>query len=157
MSLVIERVTGRVTTAPRVNEVDGKPVVNFSLAINERYKTRAGELKEETTYIDCSLWNRPNVSEYITKGALIEVSGRLKVRAFMAASNEPRGVFHLTVLRLKFHTSNKSQPSTAAGADATENAKQNGSGKKSRYSRASTKKIPATVEEVTEPIDDLPF
>lgn len=148
--LVIERLTGRLTSNPRVNEVKDKQVVNFSIAINDKYKPKGGELTEVTTYVDCAFWNNPGVAEYLKKGSLVELSGRLGVKAYMGTGDEPKAGFRLTVNRIKFLTSGKSE-APAHPEPATGNGKRRTGGKKNN---ASTVKTGA---DITEPIDDLPF
>ena len=147
--LLIERVTGRIVADAKANHGNNKPVVNFSLAINDRYKTKEGEVKESTTFIDCAIWNRPSVAQYLTKGALIEVSGRLSTKAYLNTSSEPKSALRISVREFKFHSSGKS---TAAPAPADQQIGKNKTGAKGRR----TKPLPAAAD-ITEPIDDLPF
>ncbi|NRT10800.1 single stranded DNA-binding protein [Flavobacterium sp. 14A] len=58
-----------------------KQVVNFSVAINDSYKNKQGERIEQTSYFDCSYWISPNVAKIVTKGALVELTGRVSARA----------------------------------------------------------------------------
>ena len=51
--------------------------MNFSVAINDSYKTKQGERKEQTTYYNCSYWINAKIVEYLTKGTLVELSGRI--------------------------------------------------------------------------------
>ncbi len=64
-------IIGRVTKNAEINIVkNDKQVVNFLVAINDSYKTKQGEIKEQTTYYNCSYWLSPNVVKILTKGAL---------------------------------------------------------------------------------------
>ncbi len=49
-------ITGRLTADAIVNKVNNdRQVVNFSIAINDKYKPKGStEVKEIVTYIDCS-------------------------------------------------------------------------------------------------------
>ncbi|MFM7710302.1 MAG: single-stranded DNA-binding protein, partial [Ferruginibacter sp.] len=38
------------------NEVNGRKVINFSVAHSEKYKDSAGNLKEKTTWVECAYW-----------------------------------------------------------------------------------------------------
>ena len=65
-------IIGRVTKNAEINITKNeKQVVNFSVAINDSYKTKQGEIKEETTYFNCSYWISPNVVKILTVGALV--------------------------------------------------------------------------------------
>jgi single-strand DNA-binding protein len=58
----------------------GKKVAHFSVAVSNRWKTREGETKEYTEWINVEAWGRlGEVSqEYLHKGSLVYVEGRLK-------------------------------------------------------------------------------
>ena len=50
----MEILTGRLTEHAMVKEIsEDKQVVNFSIAVNDRYKTKGGEAKENTRYFRC--------------------------------------------------------------------------------------------------------
>ncbi len=57
----------------------GKRVTHFSLGITQRWKT-GDENKESTEWVNVELWDRlaEVASEYLKKGSLIYVEGRLK-------------------------------------------------------------------------------
>jgi single-strand DNA-binding protein len=56
-------------------------VGNFGLAVNRRYKTQAGEQREEVTFVDCEAWGRTaeTMSQYLSKGRPVMIEGRLKL------------------------------------------------------------------------------
>ena len=58
----------------------GKKVAHFSVAVSNRWKTREGETREYTEWINVEAWGRlGEVSqEYLKKGSLAYVEGRLK-------------------------------------------------------------------------------
>ena len=58
----------------------GKKVTHFSLAVSERWKNREGETKEYTEWINVEAWGRLGevCQEYLRKGSLVYVEGRLK-------------------------------------------------------------------------------
>jgi single-strand DNA-binding protein len=57
----------------------GKKVTHFSLAVSQRWKT-AGEMKEYTEWVYIEAWGRLGevCQEYLKKGSLIYLEGRLK-------------------------------------------------------------------------------
>ena len=84
MSLNLNRVTvaGNLTRDPEVRFLaNEKAVANFGLAINHRYKTKEGERKEDTTFVDIEAGGRTAelVGQYLTKGRACYVEGRLKL------------------------------------------------------------------------------
>jgi len=58
----------------------GKQVTHFSLAVTNRWKTKDGETKEYTEWINIEAWGRLGevCKEYLKKGSLVYLDGRLK-------------------------------------------------------------------------------
>ena len=93
-------IVGRITKNAEINTLkNDKQVVNFSIAINNSYKTKDGERREQTTYYNCSYWISPNVAKILTKGSLVELSGRISSSAWIGKDGEIKS-------GLNFHTSN---------------------------------------------------
>ena len=59
----------------------GLAIAELGLAINRRYKTESGEQKEETTFVDVTMWGRQAeiAKEYLSKGKPVYVEGRLQL------------------------------------------------------------------------------
>lgn len=59
----------------------GQQVAQLGLAINRRYRTKDGEDREETTFVDCEAWGRQAevIHQYMSKGKPIFIEGRLKL------------------------------------------------------------------------------
>lgn len=84
MSFSYNRVmlAGNLTRDPQVRFfANERAVAEFGLAINRRYKTNDGQMKEETTFVDVEAWGRTAelVGQYLTKGRGCFVEGRLKL------------------------------------------------------------------------------
>ena len=58
----------------------GKKVAHFSVAISNRWKSRDGESKETTEWVNVEAWERLGevCQEYLKKGSLVYIEGRLK-------------------------------------------------------------------------------
>ncbi len=58
----------------------GKKVAHFSVAISNHWKTKEGEAKEYTEWVNVEAWGRLGevCQEYLKKGSLVFVEGRLK-------------------------------------------------------------------------------
>ncbi len=56
-------------------------VATIGIAVNRVYKTRDGENREETTFVDCEAWGRTAevMSQYLRKGRPVFIEGRLKL------------------------------------------------------------------------------
>jgi single-strand DNA-binding protein len=82
----------------------GIPVANFSLAVNETYKNGDGEKKTNTLWIRCVAWRRSAelVGEFVTKGKLLFVEGRLQLRSYQDREGKKRDVTEVVVYTLRF-------------------------------------------------------
>lgn len=92
-------ITGRLTANAQVTEIkDGRKVVNFNVAVNDYFKTKAGEVRTVTEFYHCAYWISPKVAGLLTKGTLVSLYGMAGVDAYMSKDGEPKA-------SLKFHTS----------------------------------------------------
>lgn len=66
-----------------VNTVNGKNVINFTVAHTEKYRDSQGNNQEKTTWVDCAYWtDRTAVAPYLQKGTQVFVEGAPEVRSF---------------------------------------------------------------------------
>lgn len=66
-----------------VNTVNGKNVINFTIAHTEKYRDGQGNSQEKTTWVDCSYWtDKTALAQYLTKGKQVFVEGQPEVRSF---------------------------------------------------------------------------
>src|SRR6187551_3073820 len=66
-----------------VNTVNGKNVINFTVAHTEKYKDSQGANQEKTTWVDCAYWtDRTAIAPYLQKGQQVYVEGTPEVRSF---------------------------------------------------------------------------
>ncbi|KVV15996.1 single-stranded DNA-binding protein [Flavobacterium sp. TAB 87] len=101
-------IIGRLTRDAEVRTTSQeKQVVNFSIAINDSYRNKQGERIEQTSYFDCSYWISPNVAKILTKGALVELTGRASTRAWTANDGELRASLNFHTTTIKLHVGGK--------------------------------------------------
>jgi len=62
----------------------GKKVAHFSLAVSNRWNGNDGEMKEYTEWVNIEAWGRlaEVCQEYLRKGSLIYLEGRLKTNKY---------------------------------------------------------------------------
>jgi len=73
---------GNLTRDPELRYTpQGTAVASFGLASNRRWRSQAGEDREETVFVDVSAFGRQAelISEYMSKGRSIFIEGRLKL------------------------------------------------------------------------------
>lgn len=97
-------IVGRIIkNAEIITLKDDKKVVNFSVAVNDSYKTKQGERIEQTTFFNCTYWLSPKVAEFLTKGTLVELSGKVSSNAWIGKDGEIRSGLNFHTSQIKFH------------------------------------------------------
>jgi len=129
-----------------VNTVNGKNVINFTVAHTEKYKDSQGVNQEKTTWVDCAYWtDRTAISPYLTKGKQVFVEGNPEVRSFTRQDGTGGASLSLRVREVqllggKGETGGSITPAYSSASS----------------SGSSSGHVPSA-NEITEPIDDLPF
>ncbi|MDQ0257581.1 single-strand DNA-binding protein [Evansella vedderi] len=88
---------GRLTKDPELRyTANGIAVATFTLAVNRPFSNQQGE--READFINCVIWRKQaeNVANYLKKGSLAGVDGRIQTRNY--DNNEGRRVFVTEVL-----------------------------------------------------------
>lgn len=138
------QVIGRLGKDCVVNTVNGKNVINFTVAHSEKYRDSQGNNQEKTTWVDCAYWtDRTAVSPYLTKGTQVFVEGTPEVRSFTRQDGTGGASLSLRVREVQLLGSKNDGGSSVpsySGASST----------------SSSSSVPSA-SEITEPMDDLPF
>lgn len=72
---------GNLTRDPQMKYLPSQtPVAEFGLATNRRFKTHAGEEKEEVTFVECAAFGKQAevINQWCRKGKQLFIEGRLK-------------------------------------------------------------------------------
>ena len=90
---MLNRVTviGRLTADPVLRYTQsGLAVCTFTLAVDRPFKGQNGE--KETDFLDVQTWRKlgENCANYLTKGKMAAVEGRLQVRSYEAKDGSKR-------------------------------------------------------------------
>jgi single-strand DNA-binding protein len=121
---------GRITKDAVVAQLkDERSVVNFTVALNDYYKPKNGEAKKFTEYVNCSYWISTKIAAVLTKGTLVEITGRIYVQVYNDMKGEAKGSLNCHVNNINILAKGAKAPATVATEE------------------------PA----ITEPVDDLPF
>jgi single-strand DNA-binding protein len=127
-----------------VNTVNGKNVINFTVAHTEKYRDSQGNNQEKTTWVDCAYWtDRTAVSPYLTKGKQVFVEGTPEVRSFTRNDGTAGASLSLRVREVQLLGGRGESAGSPTGATVES------------YSQSKTS-IPNAAD-INEPIDDLPF
>src|ERR1700737_3719083 len=98
---------------------NGQAVCNFSLATDESYKDRAGERQKRTQWHRIVLWGKlaELAQQYLKKGSLIYIEGRIQSRQWDDREGQKRTSFEIVANAMKFLGA-RGEAAAAAGASA---------------------------------------
>jgi single-strand DNA-binding protein len=99
---------------------NGQAVCNFSLATDESYKDRAGERQKRTEWHRIVLWGKlaELAQQYLKKGSLIYLEGRIQSRQWDDREGQKRTSFEIVANTMKFLGA-RGEAAAAAGAGAS--------------------------------------
>ncbi len=102
---------GRITKDAVVSQLkDERKVLNFSIAINDYYKPKNSEEGVKvTTYVNCAYWISTKIAERLTKGTLVEITGRVYVNGYKGADGEAKASLNCHVNNIKIHSFGKQE------------------------------------------------
>jgi single-strand DNA-binding protein len=96
---------GNLTRDPELRYTPGgTAVTNLRMAVNRRYRTQAGELKEETAFITVVTWGKQAeaCTQFLTKGKPVFVEGRLQMRSWETPEGQKRNMLEVRASRVQF-------------------------------------------------------
>lgn len=139
------QVIGHLGRDCNTNTVNGKNVINFTVAHTERY-TSQGQQKDKTIWVDCAYWtDRTGIAQYLKKGTQVYVEGTPDVRSYTTNEGKQGASLTLRVLNVQL----------LGGRGESNNEGGNG-GYQQGYSSPGMQQTPSA-SDITEPMDDLPF
>ncbi len=79
-------------------------VANIGLAVGRRYRTKEGENREETAFVDCEAWGRTAevMNQYLAKGRPVFVEGRLKLDQWQDKEGGNRSKLKVVIENFQF-------------------------------------------------------
>ncbi len=96
---------GNLTRDPQLTYLPSQTaVVEFGLAVNRRWKSREGEDKDETCFVDCRMFGRRAevINKYCKKGNPLFIEGRLTFDSWQAQDGTKRSKLRVTVENFEF-------------------------------------------------------
>ncbi len=128
-------ITGRLTADAEVRKAkNGKDFTSFTIVVNDSYRTKNGELKETSDFINCTYWQSSKVADLLRKASVVTVTGRIFLNEYTGKDGNKYASLGFHVRGLKIVALWKSR-GTSSGKGTIE----------SRAAEAATTK------------DDLPF
>ncbi|MFQ5793742.1 MAG: single-stranded DNA-binding protein [Candidatus Bipolaricaulia bacterium] len=96
---------GNLTQDPELKYTQtGMARTRFSIAVNRRYRDREGNMQEETTFVPIVTWGNQaeTCANYLGKGRLVAVDGRLRIDSFETEEGERRKVVEVVANNVQF-------------------------------------------------------
>ncbi len=113
---------GRLTRDPEMRYTpNGTAVSRFTLAVDRPYTNQAGE--RDTDFIDIVAWRQlgETCAQYLGKGRLVAVEGRLQVRNYETQDGQRRRVYEIVAETVRFldRAGQQGRPAAPAGRGHT--------------------------------------
>lgn len=147
------QVIGNLGKDAIVNNVNGKSVINFTVAHTEKYKDAQGVQKDRVVWVDCAYWtDRTAVAPYLKKGTQVFVEGNPDVRSYTTQDGRNGATLTLRVASVQL-----------LGAKSQDGASTGGYQQSAPASQPSYNPVPNSSQsfnqpiDIVEPMDDLPF
>ena len=143
------QVIGNLGKDAIVNNVNGKNVINFTVAHTEKFKDAQGNQKDKTTWVDCAYWtDRTAVAPYLKKGTQVYVEGTPDIRSYAKQDGTNGAALTLRIASVQLLGTRPT--------DASSNGNSNYSQPANTYNQPTAAPV-ASPAQITEPLDDLPF
>lgn len=148
------QVIGNLGKDAIVNNVNGKSVINFTVAHTEKYKDAQGVQKDRVVWVDCAYWtDRTAVAPYLRKGTQVFVEGNPDVRSYTTQDGRNGATLTLRVANIQLLGSKNQE----GGAAPAQNYQQSTPVQPSYNPAPSGSSSYSQPADLVEPLDDLPF
>ena len=138
-----------------VNTVNGKNVINFSVAHTEKFKDNTGAQREKTTWVECAYWtDRTGIAPYLKKGTQVYAEGTPEVRTYQTNDGKNGASLSLRIHSVQLLGSRNQSEDTsiqAQGGGYNSNTNSNGN------SYNTPQQTSNAGNDIGEAGDDLPF
>lgn len=96
-------ITGRLTGEAKVKETKtGKKVTEFTVVLNDSYRPKnQDERVQLSTFFECSYWGSPKVAQFLKKGTIVTLNGRIGASAWTNKEGKAIATLTCTVFNLK--------------------------------------------------------
>lgn len=127
------------------NTVNGKSVINFNVAHTEKFRDAQGNQKDKTIWVECAYWtDKTAIAQYLRKGTQVHVDGTPEVRTYQKNDGTTAASLNLRVSSVQL-LGNRNDNTTP------------GQGNYNAPATAVVSNNAPAHNQVSEPVDDLPF
>lgn len=104
-------IIGHLTSDCEIRKVNDKSVINFTVAVNEKFTDKQGNKISNATFFDCAYWRNDGsslrVAEFLKRGIQVYVIGSPDVHFYINKQGEAAGNLRITVDSLELLSSVK--------------------------------------------------
>jgi len=147
---------GNLTRDPQLSFMpNNKPVCEFGMAINRKWKSDSGEMKEDVCFVDLRCYGRQaeTLNQYMNKGKPLLVEGRLKYDQWESKDGQKRSKLYVVVENFQF----LGAPGGARGGDRPVGGERSAPGAlRGSASGAAVEEMPP-IDDAAPSGDDIPF
>jgi len=96
---------GNLTRDPQLSYTPSNvSVVDFGMAVNRKWRSKDGESREETCFVDCVAFGvtADNINKYLAKGQPLLIEGRLTFDSWTAQDGTKRSKHRVTIENFQF-------------------------------------------------------
>ena len=104
---------GRLTRDPQLSMLPSNtPVCDFGMAINRKWKSQSGEMRDDTCFIDLRIYGRRAevINQYMSKGRPLMIEGRLEYQHWEGKDGVKRSKHIVIVENFEFLGSGQREP-----------------------------------------------
>ena len=143
-------------------EVNGKNVINFSVAHTERYKDNQGNPIEKTTWVECAYWtDKTAVAQYLTKGRTVFAEGAPEADAYTNKDNVAASTLRMRVQSVQLLGGNNNDGGQNSNGNSNSNSTaapfSNNNSNSGNSATPANNTAMASASAASEAADDLPF
>ena len=115
---------GNLTRDPELRyTASGAAVASFGLAVNRKFK-QGEEWKDEVCFVDITVWAKQgeNCAQYLHKGSLVFLEGRLNYQTWEADGGQKRSKLEVVANNIQFLTRQGEKVSMDTGSTSSPSA-----------------------------------
>lgn len=103
----------------------GQAVANFTVATDESYKTRSGERQKRTEWHKIVVWGKQAeiAQQYLKKGSLIFIEGRIQSREWQDKEGQKRTSFEIVATNFRMLGGRAEGAAAGVGGDVSSPAR----------------------------------
>ncbi|BAV04654.1 single-strand binding protein [Filimonas lacunae] len=148
-----------------LNNVNGRSVINFSVAHTEKFRDATGNTKDRTIWVECAYWtDKTGIAPYLKRGTSVYVEGNPEVRTYQTNDGRQGASLTMRVVSIQLLGGGNREGGGGEGGGGNygqQGGNSYGGGGNANYGGGNNYNSPASnapaAGEITEPLDDLPF